>query len=146
MSLSSRAARMILRPMRPNPLMPTLMGMMPPLQFFPGAARPGGPRPKAEHKMLEAAGRKVNALTRVDTRGEIGNLLGELLDFGDVFTHEADKHGLRGRLAVDPILDLVCRLLLEKKKATGIVNGCDHHLAINTDTGAPVLYSLFNLW
>src|SRR5436309_8217204 len=88
---------------------------------------------------------KRTFLLCVDTRGEIGNLLRELLDFGDVFTHEADKHGLRGRLAVDPILDVVAFGILFAHFALGLANGGDHHIAVHADNGAAVLDGLLHL-
>src|SRR6266566_7197572 len=100
----------------------------------------------ADISIWQKSGHFYFALTRVDTRGEIGNLLRELLDFGDVFTHEADKHGLRGRLAVDPILDIVAVGILFPHFALGLAHGGDHHLAVHTDNGAAVLDSLLHLW
>src|SRR5947208_12825373 len=65
MSLSSSAVRMMLRPMRPKPLMPTLMGILPPMECPKIAAVQERVTAAGEQKMLGVARRKVNA-RRID--------------------------------------------------------------------------------
>src|SRR4029077_8902233 len=61
MSLSSSAVRTMLRPMRPKPLMPTLMGILPPMNVTEIAAVQERVTAAGEVKMLGCAWRKVNA-------------------------------------------------------------------------------------
>src|SRR5216683_1844017 len=61
MSLSSSAVRMMLRPMRPKPLMPTLMGITSSDGVFEIAAEQERMTAAGQQKMLWVAGTKVNA-------------------------------------------------------------------------------------
>src|SRR5881396_3721085 len=61
MSLSSSAVRIMLRPMRPKPLMPTLMGILPPMKCPKIAAVQERVTAAGEQKMLWVARAKVNA-------------------------------------------------------------------------------------
>src|SRR5258708_3179043 len=61
MSLSSSAVRMMLRPMRPKPLMPTLMGITSSDGVSEIAAVQERVTAAGEQKMLGVARRKVNA-------------------------------------------------------------------------------------
>src|SRR5260370_20120146 len=67
-------------------------------------------------------------------------LLRELFDRGDAVAHEADEDGLRGRLAINPVFDIVCRLLLEKKKIDVLTNsGFQFRTVISSHTFAVLI-------
>src|SRR5712664_549670 len=71
-------------------------------------------------------------------------LLRELLDAGDVFAHEADEDGLRGRLAVNPVFDIVAFGITLADLAVGLPDRGNKFLAVHAYHGPAVLNGLFH--
>src|SRR5579862_9234292 len=114
MSLSSSAVRMMLRPMRPKPLIPTLMGILPPMDFVKRrralrCETAAKPNPKCYGLRREKSTRSRRGKIRGDYYSRLHSeyLLRILLDVCYAIAVEADKYGFRRRLAVDPVLDVV---------------------------------------
>src|ERR1700746_163486 len=115
MSLSSSAVRMMLRPIRPKPLMPTLMGILPPMDFVKRRrafrCKTGAkPNPKCyglRNKKSTRSERGTIPVERCDSQGESEMLLRVLLDVGHAIAIETHKNRLRRWLAINPILDIV---------------------------------------
>src|SRR5580704_13815693 len=90
---SPSAARKILRPMRPKPLIPTFTGMVPPGAYSMRTVGTTGRRSSLGN--ARARGRKCQ-------RGSI-----VLFHFYDAIAGEGDEHSLRRRSAVNPVLGLL---------------------------------------
>src|ERR1700682_2570285 len=71
-------------------------------------------------------------------------LLRELLDRGDVVAHEADEDGLRRRLAVDPVFDIVAIGITLTHFAVGLPDRGNKFLAVHAYHGPAVLNGLFH--
>ena len=71
-------------------------------------------------------------------------LLRELLDAGDVVAHEADEYGLRRRLAVDPIFDIVAIGIAFAHFVVGLADGGDKLFTIHAEHWTAVLNGLLH--
>src|SRR5271168_3422938 len=71
-------------------------------------------------------------------------LLRELLDAGDVVADEADENGLGGRLAVDPVFDVVAVGVALPHFMFGLADGGDHFFAVPADDRLALLNGLLH--
>src|SRR5882762_5936875 len=101
------------RPMRPKPLIPTLIGILPPngmsakrarVSRTPTLVRQATLQTSATLRNLKCYGLRQQKSTRARASEK---LLWVLPDAGDAVAHEANEDGFGGRLAVNPVLDFV---------------------------------------
>src|SRR5580704_8466717 len=110
---------MMLRPMRPKPLMPTLMGILPPMDFVKRrralrCETTAKPNPKCYGVRKEKSTRSQTGEIRCQTTTSglhSEYLLRVLLDVRYAIAVEADEHSFRRWLAVDPVLDVVALIV-----------------------------------
>src|SRR5208282_841324 len=154
-SLSSSAVRMMLRPMRPKPLMPTLMGITSSDGIM--KLRRALPRETAAKSNLKCYGLRKKKSTRsrkqefrpkvaFTARGQRQNLLWVLLDVSYAVTVKAHKDGLRRWLAVDPVFDVVSFVVAFANLMVGFADGGYHLFAVHADDGPTFLDGFLHLW
>src|ERR1700757_3113607 len=95
---------MMLRPIRPKPLIPTLMGILPSSSRW-GCVFSGRPQKQTSATLqnLKCYGLRQQKSTHVETE----KLLRVLSDAGNAVTHEADENRFRRGLAINPVLYLI---------------------------------------
>lgn len=71
-------------------------------------------------------------------------LLGELLDAGDMVAHEADEHRFRGRLAVNPVFDIVAVGIALAHFVVRLADRGDQFLAVHSNDWPAILDGLLH--
>src|SRR5712691_5756624 len=143
MAGSPSEARKMLRPMRPNPLMPTLIGMLPP--------RCDGGSPAQQDRTERKREAKQTMLGRVSEKVKrsepgAGRRLGVLLDADDLVAGESHEDSLLGRLAVDPFLGFRAVGIAFADLALRLPNRRDDHIAIHPHHRPLFLDGLLEFW
>src|ERR1700674_2903728 len=78
-----------------------------------------------------------DAAARMNTEGQ--RLLRELFDRGNAFALEAHEDGLRGRLAINPVFDIVAFGIALAHLVVGLSDGCNELFAVHAYDGLAVL-------
>src|SRR3989454_924228 len=139
-------ARKMLRPMRPNPLIPTLIGMLPPRCGGDSSAQQDRTerKPEAKQTMLGRVWEKVKPSEPREPRA--GRQLGVLLDADDLVARESHEDSLLRRLAVDPFLGFRAVGIAFADLAFRLPDRRDDHIAIHPHHGPLFLDGLLEFW
>src|SRR5215469_6954964 len=137
---SPSAARKILRPMRPKPLMPTLTAMSPPENA--SGMRPARRVCRNANPDARARGEKSQRVSGQDDRSAPSV---EFLDANHGIAREGDKRGVSRGISVDPVLCVFAFRAFLADFVLGTTHRGENHLLVHSHHGTMIFDGVLKL-